>query len=172
MAPLYIKFLLTTRHKVSFRNLFNEKKGRETKNKKRTPNAQTSKKVRNTISDAATQTSLSPIFLCVHRLEIFTVVLRYHRDFAWFFNATRAYASFFNMKWFGVFLLPHAGVGYASQLQGPPLQHYNYLLVPSYTLMWGDTLWEYSALPKNTTQWSQLVFELGPTQPAFQRTNH
>jgi len=46
-------------------------------------------------------------------------------------------------------------------LQGFPAL---YLLAPSYTLIWGDALWEKSALPKNMTQWPQLYRgrELGP----------
>ena len=67
------------------------------------------------------------------------------------------------MKRLGVFLLPQDGMlvhhrSLPHNLLGFP----NNLLVPIYTPGWREVLWEWSVLPKNTTQCPCPGFEPGP----------
>ena len=67
--------------------------------------------------------------------------------------AARAYPGFCSMKRPGVFLLPLDGMllhrrSLPNNLLGFP----NNLPVPIYTPGWREALWEWSVLPKNTTQ--------------------
>ena len=72
-----------------------------------------------------------------------------------------AYPGFCTMKWLWVFLLP-SGLD-ASQLQITPALS---LLVPIYTPGRREALWEWSVLPKNTTQCPWLGLNPGLLNPA------
>ena len=80
--------------------------------------------------------------------------------------APRAYPSFCNMKWPGVFLLPLDGMlvhrrSLPHNLLGSP----NKSPVPIYTPGWREAMWEWSVLPKNTTQCPRPGLESGLLVP-------
>ena len=72
-----------------------------------------------------------------------------------------AYPGFCSMKWLGVFLLPPGWDDSPSQGYPPALSS----PVPIYTPGWREALWEWSVLPKNTTQCLRPGLELGPLAP-------
>ena len=68
----------------------------------------------------------------------------------------------------GILLLPLDGMLVHRRLPSPRsilLGYPGSLPVPIYTPGWGEALWEYSVLPKNTTQWSQPALEHDQLDP-------
>ena len=72
-----------------------------------------------------------------------------------------AYPGFCSMKRLGVFLLPPGWDTSPSQGYPPALS----LPVPIYTPGWREAPWEWSVLPKNTTQCPRPGLEPGPLAP-------
>ena len=80
--------------------------------------------------------------------------------------AAGAYPGFCSMKRLEVFILPLDGMLVHRRLLPRNLLSFpNNLWVPIYTPGWREAVWEYSVLPKNTTQCPRPGLEPGPLAP-------